>query len=173
MVCVKVGARRDKPSRPRYDDDMWDPSQVLDYWRANPPRSIADKRARAVSLLMLAIYCRPSDLARFSIAHCSIAGNHFGTVFGARRRPRMNPSSPRSSSWISCRRSRRRRATAAPRVLSARTGTQFRNATKTSPRAAALSGRWLESQDHRRTAFPGRSGVSLQRHAQSHAPCGL
>ena len=75
MVCVKAGARRDKPSRPRYDDDMWDPSQVLDYWRANPPRSIADKRACAVSLLMLAIYCRPSDLARFSIAHCSIAGN--------------------------------------------------------------------------------------------------
>jgi len=75
VVCVKAGARRDKPSRPRYDDDMWDPSQVLDYWRANPPRSIADKRACAVSLLMLAIYCRPSDLARFSIAHCSIAGN--------------------------------------------------------------------------------------------------
>lgn len=54
---------------------MWDPNLVLDYWRAHPPSTVATKRARAVSLVMLAIYCRPSDLARFSVAHTIIEGD--------------------------------------------------------------------------------------------------
>lgn len=54
---------------------MWDPNLVLDHWRAQPPSTVAEKRARAVSLVMLAIYCRPSDLARFSVAHTVIEGD--------------------------------------------------------------------------------------------------
>lgn len=54
---------------------MWDPNLVLDYWRAHPPSTVVTKRARAVSLAMLAIYCRPSDLARFSVAHTVIEGD--------------------------------------------------------------------------------------------------
>ena len=71
VANVTAGAKRDKPSRPRYDS-TWEPDLVLNYWRANPPRSVKELRARAISLLMLSIYCRPSDLARFSIAHCCI-----------------------------------------------------------------------------------------------------
>ena len=76
IVAVKAAARRDNPSLPRHgDEEMWDPNLVLDYWRAHPPSTVAEKRARAVSLVMLAIYCRPSDLARFSVAHTVIEGD--------------------------------------------------------------------------------------------------
>lgn len=76
VAAVKTATRHDNPSLPRHGDvEMWDPSLVLDYWRAHTPTSVKTKRAHAISLLMLAVYCRPSDLAKFSVEHTVIEGD--------------------------------------------------------------------------------------------------
>ena len=76
VASLKSAVRNDNPSLPRHgEEEMWDPTLVLTFWQANPPVSITAKRARAVSLLMLALYCRPSDLARFSPAHTLLEGD--------------------------------------------------------------------------------------------------
>ena len=73
VASVKAGARRDKPTQPRHEE-VWDPAVVLTYWRGNPPSTVREKRSRAISLLMLAIFCRPSDLAKFSTDHTVLSG---------------------------------------------------------------------------------------------------
>ena len=76
VASLKSAVRKDNPSLPRHgDEEMWDPNLVLTFWQVNPPVSITAKRDKAVSLLMLVIFCRPSDLARFSPAHTLLDGD--------------------------------------------------------------------------------------------------
>jgi hypothetical protein len=53
------------PLQPRYDD-IWDAALIPQYWSRTPTPTIARKREKAISLSILALFARPSDLERIS-----------------------------------------------------------------------------------------------------------
>jgi hypothetical protein len=66
--CVK-GAAKARPPQTRYDDDMWNPQDVIDVWKAdkvNNELSVERLRSKAISLHTLASHNRPSDTARMA-----------------------------------------------------------------------------------------------------------
>ena len=65
LAAVAKAAKIARPAQPRYED-IWDASTVVQYWASHPAPSLELKRARAVSLGLLALFARPSDLARIS-----------------------------------------------------------------------------------------------------------
>ena len=65
LASVAKTADNRKPKKPRYDE-TWDAGKVVGYWARTPTPTLALKRDRAVSLGFLALFARPSDLARIS-----------------------------------------------------------------------------------------------------------
>ena len=62
---VVNAARNERPVQPRYDD-IWDAGLIPRYWSRTRADTLESKRAKAISLSMLAIFARPSDMARIS-----------------------------------------------------------------------------------------------------------
>ena len=80
---------REKPKSVKFDSDTdgWDVGLIIDYWSRQPPNSkldIVELGYKALSLFAVAVYPRPSDLARLSrdkfevLAH-GIRYRYFGT----------------------------------------------------------------------------------------------
>jgi hypothetical protein len=65
LASVVKTANNRKPKKPRYEE-IWDASLVVGYWARTPALTLTAKRDRAISLGFLALFARPSDLARIS-----------------------------------------------------------------------------------------------------------
>ena len=65
LSAVTKAADNARPKQPRYED-MWDAGTVVGFWARTPARTLTQKRDRAISLGFLALFARPSDLARIS-----------------------------------------------------------------------------------------------------------
>ena len=65
LAGVVASAKIAIPTKPRYDD-TWDASLIPRYWSRTPANSLVLMRAKAISLSILALFARPSDLARIS-----------------------------------------------------------------------------------------------------------
>jgi len=69
LTSVVKTANNRVPKKPRYEE-IWDASLVVGYWARTPASTLTAKRDRAISLGFLALFARPSDLARI----CTLAG---------------------------------------------------------------------------------------------------
>jgi hypothetical protein len=65
LAGVVRSAKLSKPLQPRYEE-IWDAALIPRYWARTPAHSISDKRDKAISLSILALFARPSDLERIS-----------------------------------------------------------------------------------------------------------
>ena len=65
LAGVVTSAKLAIPCKPRYEE-IWDASLVVSHWSRTKALSLSEKRARAVSLGILALFARPSDLERIS-----------------------------------------------------------------------------------------------------------
>jgi hypothetical protein len=65
LTSVVKTANNRVPKKPRYEE-IWDASLVVGYWARTPASTLTAKRDRAISLGFLALFARPSDLARIS-----------------------------------------------------------------------------------------------------------
>ena len=84
-----AGWKIEMPARPRfaYDCEGWDVGAIVEYWSAQPDDdqlSQAELGLKSVSLFGVAMYPRPSDLARlardnFERLHQAVRFNYFGT----------------------------------------------------------------------------------------------
>lgn len=72
LAGVTKTAKLLRPVQPRYDT-IWDVGELLAYWKRTPALTLVMKRAKAISLFILATYARPSDCERLSMAR-----GHFG-----------------------------------------------------------------------------------------------
>jgi len=65
IAGVVKSAKLAVPLQPRYEE-IWDAALIPRYWARTPALTIADKRKKAISLSILALFARPSDLERIS-----------------------------------------------------------------------------------------------------------
>ena len=72
LAGVTKSAKIRRPVKAKYNT-IWDPAAVLSYWKRTPATTLVLKRAKAISLFILASFCRPSDCA-----HLSMSQGHLG-----------------------------------------------------------------------------------------------